>query len=186
MLMTKVTAVLSGYTGERLILMINEKAKRFFISVTADEICSPFELCEERKDGIVDSLKDVLERTEKGMYDRNFECDNTQEKINYDEYADINADIKRWESMREGYEAYYDEKMKAITEDEKGLIVDEYISAFCYIAGRLEGYVFADSLMRLSLTEGKRSLATYYISEYRKSMKIYQHVKMNNRRANSK
>ena len=166
--------------------MIDQNAKEFFISVIADEICLHFEQCEERKDGIVDSLKDVLERTKKGMYDRNFECDNTKEKINYDEYADINADIKRWESMREGFKAYYDEKMKDITADENGLIFDDYISAFCYIIGRLEGYEFAYALMRLSLTEGKRALATYCISENRKLMKKDQTMHENNRRANSK
>lgn len=153
--------------------MLNFEAKDFFISVLEYKIVHHEDYYEARKEGFVDSLEDVLNRTKVGIYNWKFYDEIDLEKPEYDEVTDINADVKRWETEKKEYEAEYTEKKKNMTEEEYGLSIDEHISSLGYIVGRLKGYEFAEAIMCMSYTDEKRACAAELISNAEKQqMKI--------------
>ena len=133
--------------------MLAKKSKELFISVLNFNIEFIKDGYGSYGPGAVESLEDVLEKTQEGLFDDQFVIpfsegeepvsDNSYETYLFDE-------SKRWEAMAKDYEKGFKKVVSHMKKDEFEQCVDKYISAKSYMWDRYYGYRLAGEIMAVT------------------------------------
>lgn len=128
--------------------MIDQKAKDMFISVLEFKIDWLIQENDRYEKGFIDSLADVLEKTQAGMYDWYFDHSYNPN----DDDASIGKDWERWLAMGKQNKTNFKKMLKYMTEDDYALCRNGYLSSEKYISERANGYEAAGLLLGLITT----------------------------------
>ena len=133
--------------------MLAKKSKELFISVLKFNI----ELIKDgyrfHRPGAVESLEDVLEKTQEGLFDDHFIIPFSEEEVpvSDDSYHTYLFDeSERWAAMAKDYEKGFKKVVSHMKKDELDQCVDKYISAKSYMWDRHSGYKLAGEIMAVT------------------------------------
>ena len=134
--------------------MIDLKAKNLFISVLELKIHAVAVDNNGYVEGVCDSLADVIEKTQAGLYDRLFFGKVEIGNPDCDENSGIQEDIKKWKAFEKEYDKHCAERHKYISsEEEYANSIEIRLVLANYLIGRLKGYEFANALIRMNIEQ---------------------------------
>lgn len=128
--------------------MLDNIAKQLFISVLEYKIDSIFHINVNCREGIIDSLTDVLKKAQAGLYDWYF--DYSYEPIGDDD--SIWESTQKWRARKEQMDTDFYKRVGNMTEDEYELCIEDYRSSAQYFSGRVQGYDMADKMIYVITT----------------------------------
>lgn len=133
--------------------MSAKKSKDLFISVLKFNI----ELIKDgyrfHRPGAVESLEDVLEKTQEGLFDDFFVIpfSEGEEPVTDDSYETYLFDeSERWAAMAKDYEKGFKKVVSHMTKDELEQCMDKFISVKSYMWDRHSGYELASKIMAVT------------------------------------
>ena len=137
--------------------MLAKKSKELFISVLKFNI----ELIKDgyrfHRPGAVESLEDVLEKTQEGLFDDRFVIPFSEEEEGEEPVSDdysyetyLFDESARWEAMAKDYEKGFKKVISHMKKDEFEQCVDKYISVSSYMWDRHRGYDLAGKIMAVT------------------------------------
>ena len=128
--------------------MLDQKAKKLFISILEFKIDWFKQDDDHYEKGVVDSLADVLEKTKSGLYDWYFDYSYEPN----DDDASIRENTQRWRARQKQIDTNYEKRLEYMTEDEYALCREDYRSSALYFNGRVRGYDMAGQMIGLITT----------------------------------